>query len=76
MPSPSPRLADVPSTGTRGTAFVLPFQLSPGQRQSSRVYLGGMLLSERIDDLLPDWAFFVRSVVDTTGFHRRPPASP
>ncbi|MCZ4555776.1 HSP90 family protein [Rhodococcus maanshanensis] len=59
----------VPSTGTRGTAFVLPFQLSPGQRQSSRVYLGGMLLSERMDDLLPDWAFFVRSVVDTTGLH-------
>ncbi|MFE3289137.1 HSP90 family protein [Rhodococcus sp. NPDC059234] len=59
----------VPSTGTRGTAFVLPFALSPGQRQSSRVYLGGMLLSERMDDLLPDWAFFVRSVVDTTGLH-------
>ncbi|GAA4489191.1 HSP90 family protein [Rhodococcus olei] len=59
----------VPSTGTRGTAFVLPFPLSPGQRQSSRVYLGGMLLSERTDDLLPDWAFFVRAVVDTTGLH-------
>lgn len=59
----------VPSTGTRGTAFVLPFQLAPGQRQSSRVYLGGMLLSERMDDLLPDWAFFVRAVVDTSGLH-------
>lgn len=57
----------VPATGTRGTAFVLPFPLSPGQRQSSRVYLGGMLLSDRMDDLLPEWAFFVRAVVDTTG---------
>ncbi|WP_305094414.1 HSP90 family protein [Prescottella sp. R16] len=59
----------VPSTGTRGVAFVLPFQPSPGQRQSSRVYLGGMLLSERMDDLLPEWAFFVRAVVNTTGLH-------
>ncbi|MGW6692284.1 HSP90 family protein [Rhodococcus sp. NPDC054953] len=57
----------VPATGTRGTAFVLPFPLSPGQRQSSRVYLGGMLLSDRMDDLLPEWAFFVRTVVNTTG---------
>jgi molecular chaperone HtpG len=26
-----------------------------------------MLLSERVDDVLPDWAFFVRAVVDSTG---------
>ncbi|MGV8884207.1 MAG: HSP90 family protein [Microbacteriaceae bacterium] len=59
----------VPGTGTRGTAFVLPFAPPPGARQASRVYLGSMLLSERVDDLLPDWAFFVRSVVDTTALH-------
>lgn len=59
----------VPGTGTRGTAFVLPFAPPPGARQASRVYLGSMLLSERVDDLLPDWAFFVRSVIDTTALH-------
>jgi molecular chaperone HtpG len=59
----------VPSTGTRGTAFVLPFPPSPGARQATRVYLGGMLLAERVDDLLPEWAFFVRCVVNTTGLH-------
>ncbi|MGK9147442.1 HSP90 family protein [Plantibacter flavus] len=59
----------VPGTGTRGTAFVLPTPPPPGARQASRVYLGGMLLSEQIDDLLPDWAFFVRCIVDTTGLH-------
>lgn len=63
----------VPGTGTRGTAFVLPSPPPPGARQASRVYLGGMLLSEQIDDLLPDWAFFVRCIVDTTGL--RPTAS-
>lgn len=59
----------VPATGTRGTAYVLPFAPSPGARSTSRAYLGGMLVTERLDDLLPDWAFFVRAVVDTTGLH-------
>ncbi|CAD6006754.1 HSP90 family protein [Agreia sp. COWG] len=57
----------VPGTSTRGTAFVLPYAPSPGSRQSTRVYLGRMLLSERLDELLPDWAFFVRAVIDTDG---------
>ncbi|MET0304130.1 MAG: HSP90 family protein [Microbacteriaceae bacterium] len=58
---------DVPQTGTRGVAFVLPFSPPPGARQASRVYLGRMLVAEHVDALLPDWAFFVRCVVDTTG---------
>ncbi|MDN4642085.1 HSP90 family protein [Agreia sp. PsM10] len=57
----------VPGTATRGTAFVLPYAPPPGSRQSTRVYLGRMLLGERIDELLPDWAFFVRAVIDTEG---------
>ena len=57
----------VPGSATTGTAFVLPYAPPPGARQASRVYLGSMLVSERIDDLLPDWAFFVRVVVDTAG---------
>lgn len=59
----------VPGTQTRGTAFVLPFAPAPGARQAHRVHLGGMLLSERMDDLLPDWSFFVRCVIDTKGLH-------
>ncbi|NYD68005.1 HSP90 family protein [Agromyces atrinae] len=58
---------DVPATGTRGYAYVLPFSPPPGARQASRVYLGRMLLGERIDDVLPEWAFFVRTVIDSTG---------
>ncbi|MDR1431704.1 MAG: HSP90 family protein, partial [Propionibacteriaceae bacterium] len=55
-----------PATGTRGKAFVLPFSPPPNARQASRVYLGRMLLSERADGMLPDWAFFVRAVLDST----------
>ncbi|WP_243229865.1 HSP90 family protein [Microbacterium sp. CIAB417] len=56
-----------PATGTRGLAYVLPFAPPPGSRQATRMYLGSMLLSERADVVLPDWAFFVRAVVDSTG---------
>ncbi|MFB7252472.1 HSP90 family protein [Microbacterium sp. NPDC056234] len=56
-----------PATGTRGLAYVLPFAPPPGSRQATRMYLGRMLLSERADDVLPEWAFFVRAVIDSTG---------
>lgn len=57
---------DAPATGTRGVAYVLPYAPAPATPRSSRVYLGRMLLSERTPDLLPDWAFFVRAVVDSS----------
>ncbi|MBB5895874.1 HSP90 family protein [Kutzneria kofuensis] len=50
--------------GVRGLAFVLPYEPSPAARQDHRVYLRRMLLSESADRLLPDWAFFVRCVID------------
>lgn len=57
---------DAAGTGTRGLAYVLPYAPPPGSHQAARVYLNRMLLSERVDDLLPEWAFFVRAVVDST----------
>ena len=56
---------DVPATATKGSAFVLPYAPAPGSKQQSRAYLGGLLVSENLDDLLPDWAFFVRAVIDS-----------
>ncbi|MDT0317820.1 HSP90 family protein [Streptomyces millisiae] len=64
---------DLPAAGLRGVAYVLPTPVSPAQRAEHRVHLKGMLLSERADGLLPEWAFFVRCVVDTTTL--RPTAS-
>jgi molecular chaperone HtpG len=64
---------EVPLAGVRGVAYVLPSAVSPAQRAGHRVHLKGMLLTERADELLPDWAFFVRCVIDTDSL--RPTAS-
>ncbi|MYX31603.1 HSP90 family protein [Streptomyces sp. SID8381] len=64
---------DVPLAGVRGVAYVLPAAVSPAQRAGHRVHLKGMLLTERAEQLLPDWAFFVRCVLDTDSL--RPTAS-
>jgi molecular chaperone HtpG len=63
----------VPLAGLRGVAYVLPTAVSPAQRARHRVHLKGMLLTERAEQLLPDWAFFVRCVLDTDSL--RPTAS-
>ena len=54
------------SGGVRGVGFLLGSSVSPVSRPSHRVYLKRMLLSDHVEDLLPDWAFFVRAMVDTT----------
>ncbi|MEU2431246.1 HSP90 family protein [Streptomyces sp. NPDC007861] len=64
---------DLPLAGVRGVAYVLPSAVSPAQRAGHRVHLKGMLLTDRADELLPDWAFFVRCVLDTDSL--RPTAS-
>jgi molecular chaperone HtpG len=54
----------LPAAGLTGVALVLPESPSPAARQRHRVYLKRMLLADAVDGLLPDWAFFVRVVVD------------
>ncbi|OLT17398.1 HSP90 family protein [Actinomadura sp. CNU-125] len=54
----------VPEAGLRGAAFVLPFESNPSQRAAHRVYLKRMLLGDRVESVLPEWAFFVRCVLD------------
>jgi molecular chaperone HtpG len=62
-----------PEAGLTGVAYVLPFPTSPAERAGHRVYLKHMLLAESAAELLPDWAFFARCVVDSTEL--RPTAS-
>ncbi|SEE68952.1 HSP90 family protein [Jiangella alba] len=62
-----------PAAGLTGVAFVLPFAANPVERAKHRVYLKRMLLAENVEGLLPDWAFFVRAVIDTSEL--RPTAS-
>ena len=56
-----------------GAAFVLPFAPSLSMKKTHRVYLKRMLLSEKAEGLLPDWAFFVKCIVNANGL--RPTAS-
>ncbi|WSR84701.1 HSP90 family protein [Streptomyces erythrochromogenes] len=64
---------ELPVAGVRGVAYVLPDPTSPAHRAGHRIHLKGMLLTQRADNLLPDWAFFVRAVIDTDTL--RPTAS-
>ena len=63
----------VAESGLRGVAFVLPMPANPSIPAVHRVYLKQMLLAEGAERLLPEWAFFVRCVVDTSEL--RPTAS-
>ena len=56
-----------------GVAFVLPYTPSLAARRTHRVYLKNMLLSQEADNLLPEWAFFVKAVVNANDL--RPTAS-
>lgn len=64
---------EVPLTGVTGVGFVLPAAVPPGGGSTHQVFLRRMLLGTRVDGLLPDWAFFVRCVLDADGL--RPTAS-
>ena len=61
------------SGDVEGVAFVLPFSPHYNAKQKHRVYLKNMLLSESAENLLPDWAFFVKCVVNANDL--RPTAS-
>src|SRR5690606_11866774 len=50
---------EVPLAGLSGVAYVLPTAVPPGAGSRHRVYLKRMLLGTQVEDLLPDWAFFV-----------------
>lgn len=54
------------ATGLSGAAFILPTASAATARQAHRIYLRGMFLSERVEGLVPEWAFFVRCVFNTT----------
>jgi molecular chaperone HtpG len=56
-----------------GLALVLPFTPSLAAKPKHVVYLKNMLLSEDAEDLAPQWAFFVRLVVNANGL--KPTAS-
>jgi len=57
----------VAGTATQGAAFVLGSPASGRGHHGARVYLGRMLASENEENIVPDWAFFLRPVVSSDG---------
>ncbi|MCR4690720.1 MAG: hypothetical protein K5739_05220 [Lachnospiraceae bacterium] len=56
-----------------GVAYILPYTVQPTIRQSHLIYLKNTLLTTKGEDLLPDWAFFTKCIVNTKNL--RPTAS-
>lgn len=63
---------DVPEAGLRGVAFVRPTGGDLVARAVHRAYVKGLLIGD-VPGLVPEWAYFVRVVVDATGL--KPTAS-
>lgn len=56
-----------------GAAYIIRHPVQPGAKQGHRVYLKRMFLSDQVENLLPDWAIFVKAVVNSDDL--RPTAS-
>ncbi len=59
----------VPEIGLEGLAYILPASPHLSSRRADRVYVKGMLVSDQVDGLLPEWAFFARCVFNATGLN-------
>lgn len=54
------------SGNVSGAAYILPYRVSATAKQKHRIYLKNMLLTENGEHLLPDWAIFVKCIINTT----------
>ncbi len=48
-----------------GIAYVLPYPVAANAHNMHRIYLKNMLLTESGEKLLPEWAFFIRCIINT-----------
>jgi len=51
--------------GVEGVAYVLPYPVSLQEEKKHKVYLKNMLLSDKMNNILPAWAFFVNGIMNT-----------
>ncbi len=56
-----------------GVAYILNYTVLPSAKSSHRIYLKHMMLTEKGDNLIPDWAVFTKCIVHATDL--RPTAS-
>lgn len=48
-----------------GIAYILPYPVSATAHNMHRIYLKNMLLTESGEKLIPEWAFFIRCIINT-----------
>lgn len=53
------------SSNTYAIAFVIPFVVSAHSRKLHRAYLNRMFVSDAVEEVMPEWAFFTRTVIWT-----------
>lgn len=51
--------------GVEGIAYILPYSVSLHEEKKHHVYLKRMLLSDKVNNILPSWAFFVNAILNT-----------
>ncbi|WP_284240694.1 HSP90 family protein [Paenibacillus glycanilyticus] len=56
-----------------GIAYILPYAVSLQEEKRHKVYLKRVLLSDKMTNILPSWAFFVNGIINTNSL--RPTAS-
>lgn len=49
-----------------GIAYVVPYPVAANVHNMHRIYLKNMLLTESGEKLLPEWAFFIKCIINTT----------
>lgn len=57
----------------KGVAYIVPYRVQASTKQEHRIYLKNMLLTEKVENLLPDWAVFVKCIINAEDL--RPTAS-
>ncbi|MBU5436472.1 HSP90 family protein [Tissierella sp. MSJ-40] len=50
--------------GVKGFAYIIPHKVVSSENRAHRIYLKNMLLTEKGQDLLPNWAFFVKCILN------------
>jgi molecular chaperone HtpG len=48
-----------------GIAYILPQAVHHGSKQENRVYIKNMFITDRATNILPDWAFFIKVVLNS-----------
>lgn len=56
---------DLPDLKSKGKAYILGRSTHYGENSESRIYIKDMLITDSNHDILPEWAFFVRLVLNS-----------